>query len=306
MRILVTGSDGFIGSALVKELRYVGHRVMLCPRYEPFGPLLDELKPDAIAHLAGIPPYGPIRSQISENVELVRELAVESASRGIKVVLASTPEMFDHNALIEAREVMTPWGPSKGLFHMVKTWAEELCQRYAAANFASMRFSLPYGPGQPLACELMKMIWQGVYDAEVVVYSNTFRSWTYIGDAARAARLVVERGTGSYNIGRDDDASWVHGAAAAPTETMADWATTICELVGRNPEATIELTDNPLGPGIVLNRPSTAAIRDFGWRPTVGMRTGLEESIAYVKETFTEDGSFRPVKDDVDDVAEDA
>jgi len=92
------------------------------------------------------------------------------------------------------------------------------------------------------------------------VYRGDARAWCWIGDTARAIRVVLERGEeGIYNVGRDDE--------PVPTIEAARLA---CRLTGKS-EDLIEEVDSP-GQSV---RIAADKLRALGWEPEVDLETGM-------------------------------
>ena len=143
MRVVVTGSAGFIGSHTVKALEDRGDEVVradiktgqdLSQPIEPWQPV-----PDAIIHLAGScstpgsidNPVGTFRDTVMTAVNVM-----EAARRDrIPVIFTSS---------VKARDGMTPYGAAKV---MAEVWAQE----YEVAYHIPLVINRPgtvYGPGQ--------------------------------------------------------------------------------------------------------------------------------------------------------------
>lgn len=113
MRVLVCGSTGFVGTALVAELRARGHRVTGAARAPAVaGDLAADLgregesrrlvqaaRPDACVNLAAVPDIAPCRADPElahrVNARAPGELAAECAARGVRLLLVSTDQVFD-------------------------------------------------------------------------------------------------------------------------------------------------------------------------------------------------------------------
>lgn len=146
MRILVTGSAGFVGTHLVRALQERGDLVYGADKKTGVDVANDwevdrlmDFEPDLVVHLASScstpgsvkDPVGTFRDTV---VTAVNVLHMASVTR-TPVILTSS---------VKARDGMTPYGASK---RMVEMWAQE----YRSAYDLSVVINRPgtiYGPGQ--------------------------------------------------------------------------------------------------------------------------------------------------------------
>lgn len=167
MRILVTGSTGFVGRWLTIELRDHGHEVVEAGGHatvdvsDPAAVrrLVDERRPEAIAHLAGIA-FGPdARRDPERAVEInaggTRNVvaAAAEAGRPVPVLAVSSAEVYgtpdpDDLPLVEESALLAtqPYGRSK-------LAAEAAASEVAEAGAVPLAIVRPFnhtGPGQRL------------------------------------------------------------------------------------------------------------------------------------------------------------
>jgi len=106
------------------------------------------------------------------------------------------------------------------------------------------------------------MLRQAERGERIPVFRGEARSWCWIGDVARAVRLVLEAGAeGVFNVGTDAD-----------QVAIEDVARIACTLTGASEEL-IDEVDPP--PGRVAPRIAVERLRALGWRPEVGLEQGL-------------------------------
>lgn len=154
MRVLVTGSEGFIGSHMVQALLKREYEVIgadkktgvdLSLPIEPWHP-----RPDCIIHLASScstpgsvsDPLGTFRDTVMTAVHVLEA----ARHQQIPVILTSS---------VKARDGMTPYGAAK---RMVETWAFE----YRSAFGSKVVINRPgtvYGPGQEGSTESGWIAW---------------------------------------------------------------------------------------------------------------------------------------------------
>lgn len=159
MRILVTGSEGFIGRHTVDALRDIGHEVYgldkktgddISVMNEGTRHLIAVAKPSYIIHLASsVSTPGSIASPIGTYVDTVATAVnVLEAARSTR-----TPVLITSS--VKARDGKTPYGAAK---RMVELWAQE----YAAAYRVPVLINRPgtvYGPGQEGSTESGWIAW---------------------------------------------------------------------------------------------------------------------------------------------------
>jgi nucleoside-diphosphate-sugar epimerase len=173
-----------------------------------------------------------------------------------------------------------PFGIPHNVYGLSKRWGEDACVLYAPDGLVILRFSMPYGPGLPAGrgrAAIINMLWQALRRQPIPVHVGAERSWCWVGDTVRAARLALEDGAGAYNVGRDD--------AAIPMEYVA---TIACALTGADHNQLIDLVEAPPNQTVV-KRLSTERVRSLGWQPEVDLHEGMERTLEWVR-TLDEDG----------------
>jgi nucleoside-diphosphate-sugar epimerase len=274
MRVLVTGASGFVGSALVEELRHGERAYEVHPLGRDDGDLADEgvadealagFQPDVVAHAAAR--IGVLRCEeepelaLRSNVLATIRVAQACASRGATLAYLSTADVYGIAAVADEE---TPPAPAS-LYALTKLWGEEAARLYAPGGLVILRLGNPYGPGVDPAQgkgALPSMLQQAERRERIPAFRGEARAWCWIGDVCRAVRLVLESDQdGVFNVGSDVD----------PVSLM-DVARIACELTGA-PSDLIDEVEPPAGraaPQISIGR-----LRALGWRPEVGLEDGL-------------------------------
>lgn len=297
MRILITGYRGFIGQHLKHELEEAGHTVIGVDMLtDPTDDLripgvaqrvVDAHLPDCVVHLAA--KVGRLFGEdnpaetIVDNAAMTALVAQAAASQGARLVYASTSEVYGDNGENECDELTGPFVIPHNIYGLSKKWGEDACQLYAPRDLAILRFSMPYGPGLPAGrgrAAIINMLWQASRREHIPVHKGAERSWCWIGDTVRAARLVIESWKGgAYNVGRDDNPVLMRRVAGIA-----------CELTDA-PYSLIKEIEAPKKQTVV-KRLATGRVRALGWLPTVELEEGMERTLEWVNQ-LGEDGMPR-------------
>lgn len=282
MRILVTGSAGFIGGHLCRELREHGHRIegfdiARAPwddvmEYGQIEPAVGDFAPDVVVHLAAqvgrLFGEDDIAHTIGENAIGTANVARAAAAHGARLVYASTSEVYGDRGdqPCYEEELYDRSFLPHNIYGLSKRWGEEACRLYAPEGLLVWRISMPYGPGLPAGrgrAAICNFLDQAQRRATIPVHGGSERSWCYISDTVRAMRMTIEWNcSGAFNIGRDDDA-----------RPLIDVARIACDLTGA-PWSLIEEVDAPARQTVV-KRLATDKIRNLGWEPAVPLRCGM-------------------------------
>lgn len=298
MKIIITGSAGFLGQHLTRELESHGHHVVGIDRVhggpdlrssENVEEVFDEHSDaDVCVHLAAkvgrlFGEDNPIET-IVDNVGMTALVARSCGQHGIRLCYASTSEIYGDNGDALCDEKKGPFTLPHNLYGISKGHGEHVCEHYAPDGLTVFRFSMPYGPGLPAGrgrAAIVNMLHQALHAYPIPVHVGAERSWCWVGDTVRAVRAVIEQlpEGGVFNVGRDDNPS-----------SMLEVAEIACELTGAS-EHLIDLIDAPANQTVV-KRLSTERIRLLGWEPQVPLREGMEYTLEWVK-TLSDDGSVK-------------
>lgn len=293
VRILVTGSAGFIGQHLCRELADHGYEVIEHDREHGdltqrgvFAARLDNWSPDWVVHLAAqvgrLFGEDDLEHTVRSNALMTTLVAKACGERGIPVLYSSTSEVYGDQGdrvCYELERLTRPRLPHN-LYGLSKRWGEEVLELYAPKGLRIVRLSMPYGPGAPPGRGRRAMdtfLWQAHHRMPIMVHRGAERSWCHVSDTVRGIRLVMERGTHcEYNVGRDD----------RPLSMLA-LARMCCELANA-PTSLVRGVDPP-NAQTVVKRLSTQRLRDLGWEPTVELDEGLADLYEWVRH-FDRDG----------------
>jgi nucleoside-diphosphate-sugar epimerase len=274
MKVLVTGASGFVGRALVDELRHGDGAYEVHALGRGDGDLADDgvaedalagTNPDVVVHAAAR--IGVVRCDeepeltLRSNVLATALLARAAARHDARLAYVSTSDVY--GSAVEAEEG-TPPAP-ESLYAHAKLWGEQAAALYAPEGLTVLRLANPYGPGvgtEQGKGALTTMLRQAEARERIPVFGGEGRTWCWIDDTVRGIRLVLESGEeGTFNVGSDGE-----------PVALADTARLACELTGA-PQELIEEVEPPAGR--VMTRISIERLRGLGWRPEVALDEGM-------------------------------
>jgi len=291
VRAAVTGGAGFIGSHVVDALTARGDEVHVVDNFatgrrenlnpsatlhehditEPLDSLFDEVRPEAIVHLAAQADVGTSveRPLFDAGVNVVGTVNVLEAARphGAQVVFSSTGGAIYGECERPAREdderrPVSPYGTSKlAAEEYLATW-----NRLHGTRHVALRFANVYGPRQLAKLEggVVAIFTDRLRDGEgVTIFGDgeQTRDYVYVGDVVEAVLAAIGREGGVFNVGTG-------------TETSVNELFEQCRLVA-GVEA--EAEHAPARPGDALRSvlDVSRAERELDWRPQTPLAEGL-------------------------------
>ncbi len=311
MNILVTGGAGFIGSHTVERIleKFAGSTVIVVDNLYagslsnlPVGDrgliylrrdirrlddVLDAVRErglsvDAVLHLAAVVgvdevyrnPYHGVTVNIGGTAAMLELSRRLDASR---FVYASSAAVYGDPVRVPVSEDDPP-RPSN-LYGETKYGGERLVEMYRrdyGLSTISLRYFNVYGPRMrpgPYSGVIYKFVKALLSREAPVIYGDgsQTRDFVYVADVAEAnIRALITRRTGVYNIGTGTETS------------INELYGLICGLIGYCPEPV------RMGPRRGDVRRSVADISrasvELGWRPRVGLREGLAETVRYYRD----------------------
>jgi UDP-glucuronate 4-epimerase len=302
MRVAVTGAAGFIGSHLCERLLSAGHEVTGVDAFTRFygretkeaniarllrapgfrlaernllAPgLVDALSgAGAVCHLAGRPGVRSGAESLFQrgNVATTEAVLRAAAEAGVaRVLLASSSSVYaaSPNALHEDGAL----APRSG-YGRSKLRAERVAARLAAGlglELVTLRYFTVYGPRQRPDMAFARFV-RAAYSGEPMPLFGRAqaRDFTYVGDAAEATVLALERGRpgGVYNVS---------GGERVPLSRALELAV---RALGRRAPTVLA----PAHPGEHSSTLAdlTRARRELGYEPRIGIAEGIGRQVAH-------------------------
>lgn len=306
MKALITGSQGFVGHYLRRELEengydvtgldiQVGEKTVQADllNSEQMASVVAEIAPDIIIHLAGQAsvanswkiPQKTMEINLIGAINLME--AVRAYNPEIRMVLVGSSDQYGNlgeaGKLVSESLVMKPQTP----YAVSKLAQEEIARVYVRAygmNVCMTRSFNHGGAGQregfliPDFAAGIARVEKGITDKLRVGNLSAKRDFTHVKDVVRAYRLIAEKGHPGevYNVG----SGTVHSAQEILDGLLKLSA---CEIPVEQDPAKMRPSDTPV---ICCDHSKLTA--HTGWEPQYELDTILEETLAYYRKRIDE------------------
>lgn len=286
-KILITGSSGMIGSALVESLK--GHEVWGLDKYDPAFvtpdnfirhdftlPLEKHVRFDLIVHLAANARVHDlvIDPDLSlDNVKMTFN-ALEYARRmGIpKFIFASSREVYGNGNSLPVAEDIGSQRTSESPYSSSKIAGEAYCHSYRncyGIDMKIVRFSNVYGRYDYSNRFIPKTI-------KNIRESNPIEIWgkdkvldfTYLSDAVDGLAMVIDKWP------KENEFNIAYGKG----ESLLGVAKTLSSIIGR--EADIKVIGTKKGE-VMQYTGDISRMEKLGWSPKVPIEKGLQMAVEY-------------------------
>ncbi len=301
--ILITGSSGTVGTALVMRLRENGYRILPLDirgnlwdtdidgqtiRHDLRKPLNTSRvphRPDVIVHLAANARVHDLveRPQLAlDNYIMTHNVLQYARSQGIKRVLfSSSREVYGESARgIKRREDDTHVSRIKAPYTASKFAAEALIHAWRECYDIQpviARLSNVYGRYDVSERVIPLFLFYALRNREITVFGREKRlDFTYIDDCVDGLVRIIDR--------FDEVAGQTFNLATGRGERLVDLAKWIIDLL--DSQSTILLSDKRVGEISSFVGNITAARRLLGYSPTTTLRRGLMPSIDWYIEAI--------------------
>jgi UDP-glucose 4-epimerase len=300
VRAVVTGGAGFIGSHVCEALLERGDEVHVVDNLATgkrenlvqgaelheldirgdLAPLFDEVRPEAVFHLAAQADVGTSteRPDYDAEVNVLGTVKVLEAARRMdaRVVFSSTGGALYGECDRPADEdypkrPLSPYGTAKlSAEHYLETW-----NRLHGTRHVTVRFANVYGPRQDSSLEggvVAIFLERMARDEETAIFGDggQTRDFVYVGDVAAAVLAALGVDGGAFNVGT--------GVETSVAELHA-----LCRKVSgsaREPRH----AEPRLGDVRRSILDSSRAQRELGWTPRVSLEDGLRRTWEWTKE----------------------
>lgn len=288
MKILVTGSKGFIGTQLVPYLISLNNNVIGLDQYilsednyiradiSILSELINIFKNntfDLVIHLASECGIENCEEHIQKSMQtnLIGSYNIISLCKdyNIKLIYFSTSEIygdsFGDNNMIEDTNIILL--QPKNHYAMQKLFGEKMVIK-ELKNYIIVRPFMIYGAGENqnnYRSVISKFIKLSLNNDKLPVHKNSYRSWLHINDFIFALNLLIEKNViGTYNIG--------NGNEILPIDKIAK---IIIDKIG---SGVIEYVDIPIT-RTAYKIGDFTKLKNLGFNPSIKIETGINEMI---------------------------
>lgn len=297
MQILILGSEGFIGKAVVRHFLATGMQVTGCDLYEApsadytyfklsrLSPELDEvLQSASFDFFINVAGSGNVSYSVTHpfidfeanTLDVYRILdAIRRLQPGCKYIQLSSAAVYGNPATLPVNETavcapVSPYG-----FH--KLMAEMICKEFHqlfGLQIAVVRPFSVYGPGlkKQLFWDLFQKYKAGQRTIEVWGTGKESRDFIYIDDLILLLQHIMQNGTFACNV---------YNAAAGKEVTIEKAVTAMFALL----DATVQLQfNNQVREGDPLNwRAGITLAEELGFTNKTTFEQGIEKLVAWYK-----------------------
>ena len=303
MKILVTGSLGFISTNLVAELEKRGHEVWGCDlvnsgkenyarcdirEYRQLERLFDQLPLiDYVYHLAaeygrwnGEDYYENLwRTNVVGTKNLLRLQEKYPRIRRFKMIFFSSAEVYGDYTGVMSESVMDMVPIKQMNDYAMTKWVGEMQVLNSAEMFSTETVRVRpvncYGPGEhysPYRGVIPMIVHKAMRDEPYTVYLGHKRTFDYVEDTCRTFANIIDHFIPGevYNVGGREE--W-----EVDIKQVSD---TVLELLGRDDRLVRYVEAEPFT-AKVKHMDFSKARRDLEHNPKVGLEEGLRRTIAW-------------------------
>ena len=279
MKVLVTGSEGFLGKHVSQALKAKGHQVEgldLAPTADIVADItkvMPLMQVDAVVHLAAIAspnvcavnPSQAFDANVQGTSQVLR-LALESGAK--KFVFSSSAHVYDIPPKYLPTDEVHPLRLNN-TYTTTKLLGEQLCHLYFenhGLSYTTLRLFNAYGPGQALGYFIPDMMAKAKTGEIELRGGETTKDWVYATDVAEAfCRAVESVYVGPLNIGT--------GVETPLSE--------IARIIAADAGATLRLVPSPAYTR--MRADVRRAWRVLNWTPHVDIHGGLRATLGATK-----------------------
>jgi GDP-4-dehydro-6-deoxy-D-mannose reductase len=295
VRVLVTGATGFAGRWLVPELASAGHAVIEAPshreldlgRSPDLGPLIRDVRPDVVAHLAAIS-FLPDAEADPELARRVNVGGTEALFQALDAAMSTAGVLVTSTSDVYAPDAPVPIAEDAQIAPVSAYGQSKVAQEDVASAAASrgrpvtiVRAFNHIGPGQrpvfvvPAFARRVLEVKAGRSDRIAVGSLAARRDFTDVRDVVRAYRWLLERMVASHTM-----EATVVNVGSGRSVSMEELLRSLCAIAGVEPHWRVDAAK--LRPNEIADRVADIGrLRSLtGWEPRIPLETSLRDVLS--------------------------
>ena len=296
MNILVTGSRGFLGKHLVRELESGGHNVFGCDmthgesptymradvaNYRQLKRVFYTFQPNMVYHLAaefgrhnGEDYYEQLWNTNAVGTKNVIRLCIEYSAR---LITMSSSEVYGDYEGIMDENLPLPWPPLNdyAATKRVNEWQVKMARGLEAVIVRPFNI---FGPGEyysPYRSVNCRFAYSAIKSMPFTCYRGHSRTSTYISDAIK----TLGRIPANFIAGR------TYNLAGQQEHTIEELANLAVEIAGANPSL-INLTDSEPLTAQHKHVSNELIVNELGHKDNVSLALGMRMLIGWMRDTY--------------------
>ena len=199
MKVLLTGSKGFIGSNLLKEFKKLGWYVWTID--------VDESTNKA-------PEYGVLESIVKQcdgifHVGAISDTTLHDCNKMLYYNYTLSKDIFDLARKYDKKVVYSSSAATYGLGDNISTniygWSKKLAEEYglkACKKFVALRYFNVYGPGEDHKGKMASVAYQAYQKGSFTLFpTKPLRDFVYIDDVVNANLAAFKLDRGVFDVG---------------------------------------------------------------------------------------------------------
>lgn len=302
MKILVTGGQGVVGSALIKELGAKGYEVWNCDlkhdnrkhslrcdvaEYRQIADIFKKQHFDLVFHLAA--EFGRWNGEdYYEQMWKTNAIGTKNLIRlqeeyDFKMIFTSSSEVYGDHQGIMNEQVMDQVEIKQLNDYAMSKWVNEMQILNSAAmqgtSTVRVRLFNVYGPGEyysPYRSVAAIFIYKALFDLPYMVFLNHKRSSLYIDDCAKALAKLAE----NFKTGE------VYNLAGIETHDIKSISDMILSYLNKDDSQVRYLEAEPFTTRNKIADVSKA-ISDLDFDPQVSLVEGIVNTIEWMKQVYS-------------------
>jgi UDP-glucose 4-epimerase len=274
MRVMVTGSKGFLGKSVVARLQDLNHAILHYDiqdgddilDHERVSSIIQEA--DLCIHLAAVADLYDAEANADRcrlvNIEGTRVIAEACARSNVQLLFISTVCAYGNNGF-EIQTESSPLSPTE-IYAETKVEAEIILASTQGLDYRIIRPATFYGSGMRDSLAVQRFIDASMNGRRIEIHGTgkQTRCYTHVDDVASAIVIVAERWTDElvYNV-----------ANPCPT-SVVDLVKTVREISGAELEIHhVEDRDGQINRSVI----DVSRMKSLGWTPRTDLASGIGE-----------------------------